>query len=353
MAMLCASAAAMAQPQATWLAKEHDFGAFAEDLGQVDARFLLVNTGTEPLSIIKARANCGCTVPKFTEGEIAPGDTAVLSVSYLASGRPGKFSKKVYVNTTADPQLQQTLTISGTVIGASQTIRSRFPVEAGQLQLRDSTVAFGEVLAGKVKTVSLMGYNLTPETLYPVVVGLPDYVKVAIVPEAVPPGEQVNFSFTLNSSKLPEWGINTAGFKLIPTAGADTVALTSFVFMTEDFSRLTPGQRKRAPQLTLEPGRVDLGMIPAGSGERKVTFTVTNSGEDPLLVRRVQAVDDAITGVKISSTKIKKGKSATVTLTVDPSKSHSEIINARVSITANDPDNPVTVARVTAELIKD
>ncbi|MDE7388227.1 MAG: DUF1573 domain-containing protein [Muribaculaceae bacterium] len=344
--------AALAQPQATWLSKEHDFGAFAEDLGSVEARFLLVNTGDEPLSILRARANCGCTVPKFTEGEIAPGDTAVLSVSYLASGRPGKFSKKVYVNTSADPKLQQTLTISGTVVGASQTIRSRFPVDAGNLQLRDSVVAFGEVLYGKIKTVGLMGYNLTTEPLYPVVVGLPDYMKVAIAPEVVPPGEQVNLSFTLESSKLPEWGINTDHFALIPTAGADTVALSSFVIMSEDFSRLTPGQRQRAPKMEYEPARVDLGMIPADNGVREVKFTVTNRGEDPLLIRRVQAVDPAITNVKISSAKIKKGKSATVTLAVDPSKSNSEIINARVSIIANDPDNPVTVARVTAELIR-
>lgn len=342
-----------AQPKATWLTKEHDFGAFAEDLGSVEAKFYLVNTGDQPLSIIKARANCGCTVPKFTEGEIAPGDTAVLTVNYLASGRPGKFSKKVYVNTSADPRLQQTLTVSGTVVGASHTVRSRFPVDAGQLQLRDRTVAFGEVLSGKLKTVSLPAYNLTTEDLYPVIVGMPDYLKVSISPEIVPPGEQVNFSFTLDSSKLPEWGINTADFSLIPTAGADSVPLSAFVIMTENFNSLTPGQRMNAPHIEIAPARIDLGMIPAGGEPRTVEFSISNSGNNPLLIRRIQAIDSAVTDVKISSKKIKKGKTATLTLTVDPSESQSEIINTRVSITANDPDNSVSVVRVTAELISE
>ncbi len=350
---LAASAlCAMAGPQAKWVTQQHDFGAFAEDLGSVEAKFYLVNTGDEPLSIIKARANCGCTVPKFTEGEIAPGDTAVLSVSYLASGRPGKFSKKVYVNTSADPRLQQTLTISGTVVGASQTIRSRFPVDAGELQLRDRNVAFGEVLSGKMKSASILGYNLTTEDLYPVVVGMPDYMKVAISPEIVPPGEQVNFYFTLDSSKLTEWGINSSEFALIPTAGADSVKLTSFVIMTENFNTLTPGQRMNAPHIAVNPPRIDLGMIPADSEPTEVKFTITNTGNDPLLIRRVQAVDPAVTNVKISSKKIKKGKSATLSMTVNPAEAQNEIVNCRISIIANDPDNPVTVMRVTAELTR-
>lgn len=343
---------AAAQPQVKWLTQEHDFGAFAEDLGSVEAQFKLVNIGDAPLSILKARANCGCTVPRFTEGEIAPGDTAVVSVSYLASGRPGKFNKKVYVNTSADPKLQNTMTISGTVVGASQTVRSRFPVDAGKLQLRDNNVAFGEMLSGKMKTVSLMGYNLTTEKLYPVIVGLPDYLSVAIYPEAVEPGEQVNFSFTLNAAKLPEWGINTANFALIPDAGEDSVALSAFVILNEDFSKLTPGQRMNAPRISFDTNRVTLGSIAADSEPRQVEFTINNRGNDPLIIRRVQAIDPALSNVRVSNEKIKKGKSAKLTFTVDPAQAQSEIINARVSITSNDPDNSVSVVRVAAELIK-
>ena len=337
---------------ASWLTLSHDFGAFSENLGSVDAEFRLVNIGDEPLTILNARANCGCTVPKFTEGAIAPGDTAILSVSYLASGRPGRFSKKIYVNTSDNPSKQQVLTISGTVIGASHTIRSRFPISAGPLQLRDTVVGFSEVPKGKIKTVYLQGYNLTEKPVRPSVTGLPDYLKVIVAPETVPPGEQVSLAFTLDSNRMTEWGITTADFSLIPDTDADTVGLSMFTIVSEDFSQLTPGQRMNAPEISLDTQKIDLGTISADKPV-SVSFNITNKGKLPLIIRRIQAVDPAITKIELSSDKIKKGKSARLKLIFDPLKTGTEIINSRISITANDPANPLTVIRVTAELMRD
>lgn len=349
MLALASGVDALADAHVTWLTDSHDFGAFSEDLGTVEAKFRLVNDGNEPVTIVSARANCGCTVPKFTEGSIAPGDTAEVSVSYIASQRPGRFSKKVFVNTSDDPKHQTVLTISGTVVGASQTIRSRFPIDAGPLQLRDTVASFNDVLRGKVKTVFIQGYNLTERPLYPVVTDLPDYLGVSISPSEVPPGEQVAIAFTLNSDRLPQWGINTARFTLIPDEGADPVSLSMFAIAQEDFSKLTPGERVNAPVIKIEPAKVDLGFI-SRRGTHTVKYTITNTGNLPLIIRRVQAIDPVITDVKISSDKIKKGKSATLTLTVDPELARAEIINARVTITANDPSNPLSVVRVTAEI---
>ena len=50
---------AAAQPQVTWLERQHDFGVFLEADGKVSCSMALVNTGTEPLIIVKAQAGCG------------------------------------------------------------------------------------------------------------------------------------------------------------------------------------------------------------------------------------------------------------------------------------------------------
>ena len=50
---------AAAQPQATWLERQHDFGVILEENGKVSCDIRLVNTGDEPLLIIKAQAACG------------------------------------------------------------------------------------------------------------------------------------------------------------------------------------------------------------------------------------------------------------------------------------------------------
>ena len=65
-----------AQPHATWLERQHDFGVFLEKDGKVTCHMRLVNTGNEALFITKAQAGCGCTGISYTEEPILPGDTA-------------------------------------------------------------------------------------------------------------------------------------------------------------------------------------------------------------------------------------------------------------------------------------
>ena len=52
---------AAAQPEATWLERQHDMGVFMEQDGKVTCHMRVVNTGAQPLLIVKAQAGCGCT----------------------------------------------------------------------------------------------------------------------------------------------------------------------------------------------------------------------------------------------------------------------------------------------------
>lgn len=338
-----------AAAQVRWIKTSHDFGAFKEELGAVDAVFELVNGSDKPISIIEARATCGCTQPTYPAGEIAPGDTARLKVTYLASGRPGKFDKHIYVRTSDNRIERKTLTVSGTVIGASSTLASRFPEVAGPMRLKTRTVGFGEVIRGKQKTIFVEGYNQTADTLYPTVSGLPAYIDMSITPPAVPPGEQVHFAFTLQTLRCPQWGITSEKFELTPDAGEAPVEMDFFTIVSEDFSRLTPGQRLNAPRASIEPERINLGKF-ASKEPLKAEFEVRNTGKSPLMLRRVQAADAAVTELKVSTEKVKPGKSAKITLTIDPERAATDFLNVRLTIITNDPENSLLTARVTAEL---
>lgn len=58
------------------------------------------NDGTEPLSIVRVFAECGCTVPEYQRTPIAPGDTSVISVTFDSTGRSyGRFTKAVRIRT--------------------------------------------------------------------------------------------------------------------------------------------------------------------------------------------------------------------------------------------------------------
>lgn len=84
----------VAQPKLQWLETVHDFGAFKEDLGIVDCQFRAINTGTEPVTVLNARANCGCTRPTYQRTPIMPGDTLVIGVAFDAIGARGGFQSK-------------------------------------------------------------------------------------------------------------------------------------------------------------------------------------------------------------------------------------------------------------------
>lgn len=93
----------------------YDFGNIREDGGKVTHEFEFVNNGSEPMQIISAKAECGCTKPDYPKGEIKPGERGVIKVTYNPLGRPGGFTKVVTVRCTGNPG-KVNLKIRGTVI---------------------------------------------------------------------------------------------------------------------------------------------------------------------------------------------------------------------------------------------
>jgi hypothetical protein len=90
----------------------HNFGNIIE--GQIATYdFQFVNNGKEPLTLTNVKASCGCTTPKYPTTAVLPGDTASIRAEYNSAGRPGTFSKNIFVNSNAG---DITLTISGNVV---------------------------------------------------------------------------------------------------------------------------------------------------------------------------------------------------------------------------------------------
>lgn len=338
---------AMAGPRGVWVETKHDFGTINENDGDAKCVMRLVNVGDEPLVIVKARASCGCTRPKYTKDAIAPGDTALVEVAYDPVGRPGRFLKKIYFDTNGE-ELRSTLTISGVVIASDKTIKVRFPFDAGKIKLRNNMMPMGEVKHGKAKSAFIDAYNQSNDTLMPQWVNVPEYLSVMIAPKSIPPGEQATISFYLNTFKCDKWGFISDKIGMIPEPGADTVAIEVSATIVEDFSKLTPGQVQNAPSVAVAPERVDLGEISADEVVSK-EIVVENYGNDALLLRRVYTTDAGI-NIKVDKTKVKKGKSAKITVTIDPQAVKNEIINARINIISNDPHRPQAMVRVVGEI---
>lgn len=93
---------------------EHDFGKIAEG-EKVACVFKFENKGKGPLVISSVSSSCGCTVPKYDTKPIAPGGSGIVEVVFDTSGRNGKQTKTITVNSNASKPIVL-LRISGEVI---------------------------------------------------------------------------------------------------------------------------------------------------------------------------------------------------------------------------------------------
>ena len=104
MVMLCMALTAFAAgPRIEFPETSKSLGTFRLDLIQT-LDFEFVNTGDEPLLILNVNTDCGCTAAGYPREEIAPGDTARISVRYNGRNNPtGTFRKQVRVRSN-DPE---------------------------------------------------------------------------------------------------------------------------------------------------------------------------------------------------------------------------------------------------------
>lgn len=336
--------AARSEVKVEWLEGLHDFGAFDEDDGRVSCDFRFVNTGDEDVSIVSARATCGCTVPSYPRRAIAPGDTATVTVTYDPTGRPGRFEKKVYIDLSSEELPRTGLRITGVVIGSSNTLRSRYPEDAGALKLRTKVIPLGDVTMGSAKTTFFEVYNATSDTLRPQWIDVPDYLRISSAKPMIPPGENAAYSVMMVPDAGAQYGLTMDSIGLRAREDDPTVMIDVTAYVKEDFGRLTPGQMQKAPRCVVEPEMVDMGTFKRGDVLSR-SVILSNRGASELVIRRVYSLDPGVK-VSVSNEKIKKGKKGEIKIEVETSKLPSELLNARIIVITNDPTNPEQIVRV-------
>ena len=346
--MLAACAAATLGASAQWLSTNYDFGAFDEDLGPVSCQFKYINNTDAPVTILTARASCGCTTPEFPKNAIAPGDTAIVTVKYDPAGRPGRFSKYVAVE-FAPKQPKVKLIIKGTVVGSAQSIARRFPVDGPDgLKISRNAVMFGNLKKNIVSRADVDVYNRSTDTMHIAAVGKIKHLGVNIEPKTIGPGEQGKILFYFDASRCPQYGLVTDTIRLQPNPGSPVFELSSVAIVNEDFSKLTPKELAKAPVATLSVNPLDFGEL-TGTQPVVKTCTLKNEGKSPLKIRRFYTADPGVT-LAIDRETLKPGKTAHITVTVDPTKLTGALLNARAALITNDPHNPTQNLRLTATL---
>lgn len=91
-----------------------DFGTISS--GEVEVHvFKFKNSGNAPLIISQVTGSCGCTVPKYSKDQLAPGEEGSIEVTFNSKGQAGQVAKTVTILANTIPATK-VLTISAEVI---------------------------------------------------------------------------------------------------------------------------------------------------------------------------------------------------------------------------------------------
>ena len=343
------TAIAVAQPVALWNETSHDFGTFHESDGTQSCKFVLTNSGDSALVILRVKSTCGCTVADHSTEPIMPGESSTIDVAYTPTGRPGTFSKTIWVYTNSDDSPTR-LTIGGVTIGSAESVRQYFPERAGDLHFTKLMTSAGEVNKGLIRNNAITAYNSGTDTLVISFDNNTSHLSPRAVPDTIVPGGITTMSLFFNSSLTPVWGINDDYLTIIATPlngdNPPTKATVNIVTnVVEDFTKLSIDQIANAPACQLSTDKITFTNLKRGE-IAEATMQITNNGKSDLIVRRVMALDKAVKA-KTDSTRLHPKATATITVKVNPAKVEGNILNSQLTVITNDP----TDSRITVKLV--
>jgi len=84
------------KPIFRWSTKVHDFG-WVKEGDKVKFSYHFTNVGSEPLIILEANADCGCTVPSYSKKPVPPGGSGSLDVIFDTKSKAGRQDKKITI----------------------------------------------------------------------------------------------------------------------------------------------------------------------------------------------------------------------------------------------------------------
>ncbi|MBB3186181.1 DUF1573 domain-containing protein [Microbacter margulisiae] len=283
------------KPVPVFSEQSFNFGRIPEEAGKVTHEFMFTNQGDGPLVIQQVIASCGCTTPVWPKEPIPPGGHASIRVTYSTIDRPGMFDKTItiYNNSNKNPV---SLHITGEVIQKPVSIEQAYPQVMGPLRMKSRFISFGNMTTQGTKTEQILILNVSKAPVEVSLEKLPPYLKGIVVPSVMQPNSEAAVIFSLNSAMLHDWGIHSDEIPLIvnhdKAASHDNI-LTLTVNRLEDFTHLTPAERKNAPAISIIPGEVRLQDVKQNVMKRG-SFIVKNSGASPLLLLKAFSDCDCI-----------------------------------------------------------
>ena len=334
----------LAQPKATFDKKIHEFGVVLWK-HPATATFTIKNDGNKPLVISNVTTSCGCTVADWTKKPIEPGATGTVS-STFDSKALGRFQKSigVYCNASDRPIY---LTLRGEVSADPKNYTLTHPFEIGAIRLDKDAIEFDDANKGDKPTMEILVANTSNEVYTPVLMHLPPYLEAVAIPEKIGKKGTGKIKITLDTDKLPKFGLTTSTVYLSRFPGdkvGEDNAIPVSAILLPDFSLISQQHRLNPP--TIELSVKELTLPPLAEDEKKSqNVVVKNVGKSNLEITDLQVFNSAL-GVQLKKRVLKPGASTKMKITAYGKYLKKVKGTPRVLMITNDPNCPKIIVRV-------
>ena len=336
-----------AQPKATFDKMTHEFGVVLWK-HPATATFQIKNDGDKPLVISNVTTSCGCTVADWTKEPIAPGATGVVTSTFDAKAL-GHFYKDigVYCYASARPIY---LMLRGEVSADPKNYTLTHPYEIGAIRLNKAAIEFDDTNKGDKPTMEILVANTTSDVYTPVLMHLPPYLEAVAVPERIGKKATGKIKVTLDTDKLPKFGLTTATVYLSRFPGdkvSEENAIPVSAVLLPDFSNMSQQQRLNPPAVQLSATEFTVPPL-AENAKKKLTVVVKNVGKSDLDITDLQVFNPAL-GVQLKKRVLKPGAQTKMKITVYGKYLKKVKSAPRVLMITNDPNCPKIVIRVNVD----
>ena len=334
----------LAQPKATFDKKVHEFGVVLWK-HPATATFTIKNDGDKPLVISNVTTSCGCTMADWTKTPIAPGATGTVSSTFDAKAL-GHFYKDigVYCNAADRPIY---LMIQGEVSADPKNYTLTHPFEIGAIRLNKDAIEFDDANKGDKPTMEILVANTTNEVYAPVLMHLPPYMEAVAVPERIGKKGTGKIKITLDTDKLPKFGLTTATVYLSRFPGdkvGEENAIPVSAVLLPDFSHISQQQRLNPPAVELSTEELTLPSL-AENEKKSQKIVVKNVGKSDLEITDLQVFNSAL-GVQLKKRVLKPGASTKMKITAYGKYLKKVKGTPRVLMITNDPNCPKIIVKV-------
>ena len=306
-----------------------DFGTIRESDGRVSHTFTGVNRGDKPLVILDVVTSCGCTVPEFSRQPVTPGGKTQITVTYDPMNRPGTFTKELWVYSNERKKVAS-ITVQGNVTPREKSLEELYPVDAGG-GLRLSTIGYANA---SDRTVRL---SLRPQD--------ESGLLQVDAPQRIAPGQrgEINLSYLIPAG-TPRYGTLRDALEVAVDGRSNGTTIVAHGIGVD--ARPADAAQK-SPRAEFSENILKFGPVKHTGPRRKLSFTLSNTGDAPLIVRAVEGEGHIATTLAPGRT-VAPGDSFRAEVLLDPATQDFGVLTEHLMVVTNDPVRPMRRLRITA-----